>query len=236
MTHNPLYIIPARGGSKGIPGKNIKHLGGVHLIAYTVACARAAGVSDDRIILSTDSEEIATVVRNVGLKVDYMRPAHLATDTAGSQELILDVMSWADARNLSYDSIVLLQPTSPFRLPEDILGAQELYTPAADLVVSVCPSAANPYFNLFETDDQGFLRVSKGGGEYKRRQDCPQVWEYNGAVYVFNPESVRAKSFGEFTHRIPYKMPAERSVDLDTPADWLVAEALLDSISLPHIK
>ncbi len=223
----PLYIIPARGGSKGIPHKNIKPLGGRPLIAYAIDGARGAGADDRHIILSTDDPAIAETARSLGLPVPYMRPAALATDTAGSREVILDAMDWADSQGIAYDCVVLLQPTSPFRTTDDILGALAAFTPGADMVVSVCESASNPYYNMFETDAEGYLEISKGDGLITRRQDAPRVWEYNGAVYVINPQSIRAMAMGAFRRRIPYVMPAERSVDLDTPADWLIAETML---------
>ena len=223
----PLYIIPARGGSKGIPHKNIKPLGGRPLIAYAIDGARGAGADDRHIILSTDDPALAETARSLGLPVPYMRPAALATDTAGSREVILDAMDWADSQGIAYDCVVLLQPTSPFRTTDDILGALAAFTPGADMVVSVCESASNPYYNMFETDAEGYLEISKGDGLITRRQDAPRVWEYNGAVYVINPQSIRAMAMGAFRRRIPYVMPAERSVDLDTPADWLIAETML---------
>ncbi len=227
----PLFVIPARGGSKGIPRKNIKPLGGRPLLAWTVdAAMQALGPGGDlrRILLSTDDPEIAETGRSLGLTVDYMRPSELATDTAGSREVILDAMAWADSREITYDAVVLLQPTSPFRTASDILGACEMYASATeepDMVVSVCESAANPYYNLFETRDDGTLAVCKGPGLYTRRQDAPPVWEYNGAVYVIRPESIRRMALGEFPVRLPYVMPRSRSLDLDTQADWMLAEA-----------
>ena len=110
---NPLYIIPARGGSKGIPGKNIKNLCGRPLIAYAIDVARECASDERNIILSTDSVKIADTGRSLGLEVGYMRPAELATDTAGSREVILDAMDWADRQGIVYDCVVLLQPTSP---------------------------------------------------------------------------------------------------------------------------
>lgn len=231
---NPLFIIPARGGSKGIPRKNIKLLGGRPLIAYAIATALELTRGDrSRVILSTDDSEIADCGRSLGLDVDYMRPAALATDSAGSREMMLDAMDWADARGIAYDCVVLLQPTSPFRTPDDVRGAMALYGPGADMVVSVCEAAANPYYNLFEADADGFLHISKGDGMLRRRQDAPPVWEYNGAVYVIRPESLRRMELGEFPCRIPYPMPRSRSLDLDTPADWLAAEALIATAAEP---
>lgn len=227
----PLYIIPARGGSKGIPRKNIKPLGGRPLIHLSIDAAREAGADDRHIILSTDDAEIADTGRRAGLPVEYMRPPELATDTAGSREVILDAMAYADRTGIGYDCVVLLQPTSPLRTAADIRAALALYSPEIDMVVTVTEAASNPYYNCFETDPAtGFLHVSKGDGLYTRRQDAPAAWEYNGAVYVINPASIRAMALGEFPRRVPSPMPRERSIDLDTPLDWLVAEEILRSM------
>ncbi len=224
----PLYIIPARGGSKGIPRKNIKLLCGRPLIAYSIDAALEAGAPLHSIILSTDDEEIADTARGLGLTVEYMRPPELATDTAGSREVIIDVMDWADRRGIAYDCVVLLQPTSPMRTAADIKAALDLYTPDIDMVVSVKEASANPYYNCFETDpESGYLHISKGDGLLTRRQDAPPAWEYNGAVYVINPRSIRESPMGAFKKRVPSVMPARRSIDLDTITDWLVAEALM---------
>lgn len=221
----PLYIIPARGGSKGIPRKNIKELGGKPLIAYSieVACA-ARAVYGGYILLSTDDAEIADVARSCGLEVDYMRPAALGADTTGSQDVILDAMNWAEGHGIAFDCVVLLQPTSPFRTTADVTGAMEMYTGAEDMIVSVCRSEANPYYNLFETDSEGNLHICMGDGLYTRRQDAPQVLEYNGAVYVINPHSIRTMPMGAFPVCKPFMMPAGRSLDLDTLDDWRRAE------------
>lgn len=228
----PLYIIPARGGSKGIPRKNIKLLGGRPLIAYSIDVARRAGAAEDHIILSTDDDEIASVARSLGLPVPYMRPAALATDTAGSREVILDAMCWADRHGIVYDCVVLLQPTSPLRTADDIRAALDAWSPDTDMAVTVVEATSNPYYNCFETDPAtGFLHVSKGDGLYTRRQDAPAAWEYNGAVYVITPQSIRDMPLGAFPRRVAVPMPRERSIDLDTPFDWLVAEAMVAQTS-----
>lgn len=229
MTDKSLYIIPARGGSKGIPGKNIKPLNGKPLICYSIDVARQLA-DDSHIILSTDDEKIANVARDYGLPVEYIRPAELATDTAGSREVILDAMKWADSKGIEYDKVVLLQPTSPLRNLEDVVKCEQLYTPDIDMVVSVTPARCNPYYNCFETDPQtGMLHISKGDGTLTRRQDAPPAWEYNGAVYVINPDSIRRLPMGKFTRRVPVEMPVERSLDLDTPMDWALMELMMKS-------
>ena len=226
MSKKPLYIIPARGGSKGIPRKNIKDFAGKPLICYSIEAARTLS-DDEHIIVSTDDEEIADVARSTGLKVEYMRPSHLATDTAGSREVMIDAMDWAERKGVDYDMIVLLQPTSPLRNADDIRCCIELYSDEIDMVVSVVEAQSNPYYNCFETSPEtGYLHISKGDGLYTRRQDVPKAWEYNGAVYVINPKSLRDMPMGKFPRRIPYEMPRSRSVDLDTPTDWIIAEMI----------
>lgn len=224
-----LYLIPARGGSKGIPGKNIKPFMGKPLICHAIDQARAAGANDCDICVSTDSEEIRRTVEDYGLKVPFMRPAHLATDTAGSYGVILHALEWFESHGNNYDLVVLLQTTSPLRTAQDIREAISLWTPDTDMVVSVCEAATNPYYNAFETDENGNLHISKGDGHYTRRQDAPKVWEYNGAVYAMKAESLHRMSLSEFPIRRPYVMPTERSVDLDTPADWARAEQIAQS-------
>ncbi len=154
----------------------------------------------------------------------------LATDTAGSREVMLDAMRYADAEGIDYDCVVLLQPTSPLRTPDDVRAALGLYTPEVDMVVSVEAASCNPYYNCFETDADGCLRISKGDGLLTRRQDAPPAWAFNGAVYVINPASLRAMPMGAFRRRVPSVMPAERSIDLDTPRDWVVAEAIMSTL------
>lgn len=224
----PLFIIPARGGSKGIPRKNIRSLGGKPLIAYTIEAAFAAGGTRQNIILSTDDDEIAYVARLYGLETPYRRPDTLGGDTVGSREVILDVMDWADCHGTEYNCVVLLQPTSPFRTAEDITGCMACFRPGeTDMAVSVTEAAANPYYDCFEEDAAGMLRVSKGDGLITRRQDAPKAWQYNGAVYVIDPAAIRRMPLGSFPRRVPFAMPRERSIDLDTPLDWHIAEILM---------
>lgn len=223
-----LYLIPARGGSKGIPGKNIKDFCGLPLICHSIKHARAFA-DDEMICVSTDSEEIKRVAEEYGLKVPFMRPSELASDTSGSREVMLHAIDYYESRGIEIERLVLLQPTSPLRREEDIEACLSLYRPDIDMVVSVKEAATNPYYNAFEVGEDGYLHISKGPGTYTRRQDVPKVWEYNGAVYVINPKSLKAMPMGMFPHRQMYEMPAERSVDLDTPTDWLIAESIVRS-------
>lgn len=236
----PLIIIPARGGSKGIPRKNIKPLGGVPLIAHSIrvalSVARKCGLPQENILVSTDDEEIAAVAAGYGAPTPYRRPDALATDSCGSREVMIDAMHWAGGNGVGFDCVLLLQPTSPFRSVEDVMGTLALYEERhPDMAVSVKAASANPYYNCFEASDDGVLHVAKGAGLLTRRQDAPPAWEFNGAVYVINPESLERMPMGLFPVRIGYEMDSLRSLDLDTMLDWAVAEALVAGgyVSLP---
>lgn len=226
----PLFVIPARGGSKGIPRKNIRPLAGKPLIHYSIEVARALACDDRHVIVSTDDDEIAAVAEATGLPVPYRRPAALATDTAGSREVIIDAMDMADREGIAYDCVVLLQPTSPLRTADDVRACLDLYDPeSTDMVVSVTEAACNPYYDCFETSAEGYLHVSKGDGLITRRQDAPKAWQYNGAVYVINPDSLRRMPLGAMPRRVPCEMPRSRSVDLDTLLDWTIAETVIQN-------
>lgn len=220
-----LYLITARGGSKGIPGKNIKPLGGKPLIAYSIEAAQGVASRED-ICLSTDSVEIIRVAESLGINVPFQRPAELATDTASSESVILHALDFYAARGVHYDVVVLLQPTSPFRTSKHIQEAMKLLRDDIDMVVSVKETKANPYYLLAEENADGFLVKSKEG-KFTRRQDCPPVYEYNGAIYVINVPQLRAKGFAGFTKRLKYVMDEFASVDIDDELDWIIAEACL---------
>ena len=221
-----LTIIPARGGSKGIPHKNIKPLNGKPLIYYTIDCARAI-CNDEDICVSTDDAEIISVVEQYGLKVPFVRPAELASDTAGTYEVLLHALDFYEKQGRHYDVVLLLQNTSPFRSSLHVKEALELYSPEIDMVVSVKETSSNPYYNCFEENGNGFLKISKGDGLYTRRQDVPKAYEYNGAIYVINPDSLKKMPLGKFSKRIKYVMDDIHSVDLDNMIDWKFAELII---------
>ena len=220
-----LVVIPARGGSKGIPRKNIKPFDGKPLIYYTIDTASAV-CDDEDICVSTDDAEIISVVEEYGLKVPFVRPAELATDTAGTYEVLLHALDFYEKKGNHYDALVLLQNTSPFRTAEHLKEALKLYTPDVDMVVSVKECAANPYYCVFEENNEGFLHVSKGDGTIYRRQDAPKVYEYNGAIYIINPESLKKQHMHQFKKRVKYVMDEMSSFDLDTMTDWKIAEMI----------
>lgn len=225
-----LWLIPARGGSKGIPDKNLKPFCGESLVSRAVKQALECAQEDDVVFVSTDSHQIRNEAEKAGVEIPFMRPDELASDNAGTYPVILHVLEEFKKRGNEFDRVILLQPTSPFRTVEDIRNAARLWSPLSDMVVSVVDSKANPYFNLFETDKDGYLIHSKGNGEYARRQDVPKVWEYNGAVYVMTVKSLFNSPMSQFKKILPYEMPSSRSIDLDTPEDWQIAETLFQNL------
>lgn len=228
---NTLVIIPARGGSKGIPGKNIKPLNGKPLIYYTIDAARC--VTDDmHICVSTDDNRIIKTVESYGLKVPFKRPDFLATDTASTYDVLLHALNFYEEKGEHFDAVILLQATSPFRTGEHLQAALARYTKDIDMVVSVKETDSNPYYVCFEEDMYGMLQISKGDGHYTRRQDCPPVYEYNGAIYIINPESLKMKPLNKFSKRRKYVMDRKSSLDLDNMFDWKLAEIIVNENSL----
>ena len=185
-----LAVITARGGSKGIPGKNIKHLAGKPLILYTVEAARKV-FQDQQIYVSTDSQEIKNTVESSGLEVPFLRPAELARDTSSSEDALKHAITEAIQKGLLFDAVVLLQPTSPFRNEEHIQAAIKQFEQHSDaLLLSVTEARENPYYTLMEEDKDGFLQKSKEA-TFTRRQDCPTVWNVNGAIYIFSTDKFK---------------------------------------------
>ncbi|MBW8242639.1 acylneuraminate cytidylyltransferase family protein [Muricauda oceani] len=225
---NSIVVIPARGGSKGLPGKNIKKLGGKPLIEYTICAAREV-FNDEEIVVSTDDLEIKKIVEKTGLKVPFLRPKNLATDVASTQDVLLHIIDFYENQGYSFDVMVLLQPTSPFRTSRHIQEAIDLFykNQGLDMVVSTKEAKSNPYFSLFEEDANGFLKKSKEGS-FTRRQDCPKVWEFNGAIYVINVTALKRNKISEFKNIKKYPMDKKSSLDIDDEFDWLMAEKLVN--------
>lgn len=222
----PLVIIPARGGSKRLPGKNIKLLKGNPLIHYTIEAARE--VFDDSIIcVSTDDESIKEVAEQTGIIVPFLRPDFLATDTADSRSVLLHAYNfYKKNRNYVADTIVLLQPTSPLRNGNHINECLKLYDDEVDQVLSVKETDSNPYFLLFEEDECGYLEKVLPG-DFTRKQDCPTVYEINGAIYVINVKSLLDSDTLIFSRTKKYVMNKESSVDIDDEFDFKLAEFIL---------
>lgn len=226
---NILAIIPARGGSKGIPGKNIKLLGGKPLLHYTVEAARESQLVS-RVILSSDDEAIINRAKSIGLEVPFVRPAHLATDRSGSLEVVQHALRVFKEKGETFDAVCLLQPTTPFREKGSIDQAiQQFIDQDVDSLVSVreVPADYNPHW-VFESDDKGCLHIATGEQEIiKRRQELPKAFFRDGSLYVTKTEVI-LKQHSLYGKRIGYIVSKGiHSVNLDTMTDWERAEHLI---------
>jgi CMP-N,N'-diacetyllegionaminic acid synthase len=223
-----LFIVPARGGSKGIPKKNIKKLAGKPLLHYSLEFSRLF-VEDKDICLTTDSLEIIDCAKEINYIAPFLRPSELATDNIGSFDVLKHAINYYDAKGVFYDIAVLLQPTSPFREKRHLEEALNYFSPELDMVVSVSESGSNPYYNIFEEDLNGYLKKSKGDKSILRKQDAPSVYELNGSIYIINSNSIRLKSgFNDFKSIKKYLMTEIYSVDIDSMLDWHWAEFLIE--------
>ncbi len=224
-----LGLIPARGGSKGVPRKNIRMLGGKPLLQYTAETARAARLLD-RVVLSTDDEEIAEIGRGCMLEVPFMRPPELAADATPSLLVVKHALEWLANRGDVFEAVCLLQPTHPFRRAGDIDACITLLGESgADSVVTVLPVPPehNPHWVFFRGPD-GMLHLSTGESTLiPRRQDLPPAFHREGSVYVTRRDVVLKEGSLLGSRVIGYPMDPEKSVNIDTLEDWARAEMLL---------
>jgi N-acylneuraminate cytidylyltransferase len=218
-----LAVIPARGGSKGIPGKNIRMLAGKPLIAWTIRAAMDSGVVD-QIVVSTDDKEIGEIALAWGAEVPGLRPAALAQDETGSMDVVLHLAAQIDA----FDWLLLLQPTSPLRSADDIRGIMNLvFERGAHSAVSLCESSSSPVW-MYNIDKYDRLRsVLPFGNHVHRRQELSPAYQLNGAMYLMKREWLLTNKNFIGSDTIGYLMPPERSADIDTPLDWEWVEFLL---------
>lgn len=223
----PLILIPARGGSKGVPRKNIKELGGKPLIYWTIEAARQL-FDDDIICVSTDDLEIKETVELIGLNVPFLRPEHLASDTAGSHEVLLHAVQFYESRGYYPNTIILLQPTSPFRTATHIKKALREMSADLEMIASVKETTSNPYYVLGELDSNGYWKKIRES-QVQRRQDLPKVYELNGAIYIISVSAIKEKTISEFTKVRVSVMDSIASHDIDTSFDWKMAELIISS-------
>ncbi len=227
-----LITICARGGSKGIPGKNIKSVNGKSLLWYTISIANKIAVKYNAdIILSTDSEEIKNVASDCGLKTEYTRPDYLANDTCGKPDAIKDALLYAEEKyGKKYDFIVDLDVTSPIRTVEDVevcISKMKEYEEALT-IFSVNPCARNPYFNMVQEKENGFYGVVLGG-IYKTRQSAPKVYDMNASIYVYRRKALDCENPKAVTDRSLIHVMDHICFDLDEPSDYDYLSYLLET-------
>ncbi|ATW25676.1 cytidylyltransferase domain-containing protein [Candidatus Formimonas warabiya] len=220
-----LGLIPARGGSKGVPRKNIRHVAGKPLIAWTIEEAKKSKYID-RLILSSEDEEIIKVAKTLGCEVPFVRPAELARDETPGIDPVLHALKFLPG----YDYIVLLQPTSPLRSVLDIDGCLEnCVFHNANACVSVSEVEKSPYW-MYEIDANCCLKpIIKMEKPFTRRQDLPRVFALNGAVYVARIEWLLGKKSFLSEETTAFIMPRERSFDIDTKFDLRLVESIFQN-------
>lgn len=219
-----LGLILARGGSKGLPGKNIRPLAGKPLIAWTIEAARQCP-EIDRLVLSTDDHEIATVAQAWGCDVPFLRPAALATDEAKAIDVVFHALA---AVGGSFERVVLLQPTSPLRLTGDITACARLCEGAdRPAGISVCAAVESPYWMFTLSRDGSLNKIVPDAGLPLRRQELPPAFLVNGAVYAAWVPWLRQHSTFLGPGVRAHVMPPERSIDIDTLEDFKTAEQLI---------
>jgi len=218
-----LGLIPARGGSKGLPRKNIKTLLDKPLIAWTIEQALASKYLD-RVIVSTDDEEIAEVSKEYGAEVPFLRPEELATDEAKGIDVVLYAIDWMERNDKPYDLLMLLQPTSPLRTSNDIDKAIELlFQKNAQAIVSVCEVDHHPYWSNTLPDDGCMKDFIKPEVTNKNRQELPIFYRLNGAIYLAYSDYLKEKRSFLGKDTFAYIMPQRRSVDIDNEVDFKLA-------------
>jgi CMP-N,N'-diacetyllegionaminic acid synthase len=228
LTGSVLGIIPARGGSKGIPGKNVRPLAGRSLIEYAVDVARASGVVD-RLILSTDSEEIAALGRRIGLEVPFLRPAALAQDDTPTLPVLEHAVAFLEHTGWSPEIVVLLQPTAPLRRPEHIVDAVTLLrTSRCDSVVTVVeiPRHFSPDYAMKIVDGR-LTNFLTEGQRLTRRQDTRAAYSRDGTIYTFWRDLLMKHHTIYGTNCRPLILSSHEVINLDTPEDWVAAERRL---------
>jgi CMP-N-acetylneuraminic acid synthetase len=225
-----LGLVPARGGSKGVPGKNTRLLAGRSLVDYTARAARESGVLD-RVVLSTDSEEIAACGRQAGLEVPFLRPAALAQDDTPMLPVVEHALDELRRRGCDPEIVVLLQPTSPLRMPRHIRAAvEQLRQTGADSIVSVVavPAHLSPDY-VMRLEDGRLRPFLPDGARIARRQDARPAYVRDGTVYAFHVAALRrcGSIYGDDCR--PLVLDASESLSIDTAADWAAAERALAS-------
>ena len=223
---NICSIIPARGGSKGIPRKNIKPLNGKPVIAYSIDASNSCNLINNTYV-STEDDEISQISKKCGADV-IDRPNELAEDTSASIDVILHALDYLERNEILPDLFILLQPTSPLRTSKDIENSIRLFLDSdCDSLVSVCELDHQVLLN-FSLKNNYLIQNGNNSFFKSRRQDLPTYYSLNGAIYITTPDFMRENKSFYSNKTIPYIMSKEKSIDLDTPFDFKLVEFLLN--------
>lgn len=228
-----LCSICARGGSMGVPGKNIRNLHGKPLIVHSIEQALEHG-GIDHVVVSTDDPTIADVARAAGAEVPFLRPSELATSSAPKIPVIEHLVVWWEAARHRVTKIIDLDPTSPLRSMDDISACLAMLDDETDVVITGYPSEKNPYFNMVELDASAHAHlVKESGGPVNGRQYAPKVYSMNASIYVWHRRSL---SLGLWSGRTKlHVMPRERSIDIDSELDFKLVELLMTERGNAHV-
>lgn len=223
-----IAIIPARSGSKGLPGKNIRLLKGKPLIAHSILQSQEAGIFEE-IFVSTDSLEYATIAQQYGASVPFLRSEELASDSASTWDCVKEALTQYHSLGKDYEIFVVLQPTSPLRTADDIINALKLmHLNNADSVVSVCESEHSPLLCNTLPEDQSMRNFIRPEAVAKNRQELPTYYRINGAIYAVSTSFFLSAQTIYAGNSVAYVMPRERSIDIDTLYDFSLAEYFLN--------
>lgn len=227
MNISILCIIPARGGSKGLPGKNIRDLAGEPLISHSINVAKSSNMFDE-IMVNTDSDDIAIIAKQYGASVPFIRPAELAGDKSQIMDTYLFTIEYYRKKGIYFDAVMVLLPTAPLRNVEDIVGAINLMkSRKADSVVTVCEVDHPPFWMNTLEDDCSMKTFFKEEYRHKNRQELPTYYRINGAIYLAMTETLIRDRDWYSSEVYAYKMPRERSVDIDSVLDFKIAEMII---------
>ena len=231
---NNVAIIPARSGSKNVKDKNIRLMGEKPLIAYSIEAAQKSGMFTE-VMVSTDSPVYAQVAETFGAQVPFLRSIENASDSASSWDMVLEVLQEYEKEGKSFDTFCLLQPTSPLRTADDIRQAYKLYEEKAKFaVVSVCEAEHSPLWSGQLPDSREFVNFIDVKN-IRQRQAMGKFFRLNGAIYIANVGHFVRDQFLYQRGSYAYVMPQERSIDIDTELDFVIAEAILKNVGQTNI-
>jgi len=230
-----IFIIPARKGSKGLIRKNVKLLNGKPLINYSIEFALKVKKENDIICVSTNDEEAFECSKLLGVVPPFIRPEYLSNDTASTSDVVKHCLDFYESKNIFFDSIVILQPTSPIRSERDFFNMMQIFLESkSDMTVSVVKPKHNPYFSLFQVNNDGYLISLFLNSIYTRRQDCPDIYAYNGSMYIISVASFKRNNRFDFNKIVKYEMNNMYSIDIDNFEDWELAEYFINKTNENH--